>query len=795
MNASKVIAILIILLSFSSIVSAYDDIYNGSPYTGRDTTNTIRTDQGPYGQRFNTTSEAFVAKQIVLNLTDLNIVPDPLGGTHYLRIRICDYWLGGGGGWPTAGDAGIGYALWNWADRGGFRYINFTSPDNELDLAPNSRYYISFEIYNTLGSFFYGYIPKGDTPGLVSDFSLKNGMSGTFANYLSTRLSFNITGIKLSVNNSAYGTGTTTNYSYIKLILPESGNRTWTVGYWLGNTVTTNASFEQNVTYDPALTEGTYQTSTNTNLLSGKFYHYRAWLSGHKYSFRNSTYLEGHFLTRPNPPTNLAVLSRNETNITLTWTKASTFEAGPRTVIVKSNTSYPLWTGSGWSNGGLVAYNGTASATQFNSSTENLYLTAYTYLERTEDGVPLCNYSSSYAYTFSSPTYVTYNVSVRWEHNDTLINLSDTKWIGNQTARFMDFDGTLNDILYPTSVTGQFSTTVNVSDKLEFVFNNTITRTIVVSGGFTGTTRNLTIYIPSGIFGYSVGNLLPVVIKFYDDSNEFTRAKHGIVGIYIYNATLKKYIHSDYLQADDSIRCYLKISNTYYVTVKSDTMDETFVGPLTIYDDEYDVIVYRKNVSSIDYSTIFDITYGRSGSTLYYDFFDTTSKVQNSKIRLYSNTSLLDTWSSANPFDFNYTKINSSEYRMLIHTVQYYDGTFWSNFTITRYYPVGTSVIVPHSNITDIDNDFEATLGHSPVTIAGIPVSYMALGAFAVVLMFLFVFSPAYAGFATIFCGLIIGFFKYIIDIFGNTINDTTVIVIIIIGILLYLVMKKRGET
>jgi len=570
-------------------------------------------------------------------------------------------------------------------------------------------------------------------------------------------------------------------------------NANTTVGFWLGNESVNATNFLVNYTTATNQSGSNIEFSESlTGLWSGEYYYFRAWALEEGDFFVNATF-DGTFLTKPNAPTALAQTGSGPNFINLSWTKPTVNVTNITTMIRYGILTYPTNVTQG-----TLAYNETnswANITNLTADT-NYYFSAWTYINAS--GSPFYWwYSDLYGLAAGNTTGGAYNVSIRWECNGTLVNLSG---LSNSFSAYLA-DGTVLNSSNPQDADGTFSFDAPIVPNIaSFTYNDGPTRTIVVDP----TSQNITIYIPCGSQGTGIGDWADVTIHIVDYSGLLTPENNAIAYLYKYNVTSRQYIHMDYLQADMTIRPYLTLGDTYYIGVGCDVFVEDNLGPLTITEAEYFVSVYYTTNQSTFWDDIFETEFGWAGNTLYFDFVDTSHTgaggVINSTIQLYyvENDTLIEVWYPlVAPWDFNYTYagLNTTFNYQICLTVRYNTtgdaSENWNERRCMLIFGNGTAFIDDPSFVNRVVSQI---LGESPVTWEGQSVAWTSMVAAFLSIYVFFTLSERYAGFGVMLVGFVMGIMKFPLGLITNDVfNWVAVTLVVSIGILMVLRMKKRS--
>jgi len=636
--------------------------------------------------------------------------------------------------------------------------------------------------------------------GIPADYEFKKGSKaggGWSSPDPDYNLTYRIEGYSTQmIPTSVYGIGGETASVWYDIADAEEST---TIGYWIGNTPGIDeATKDNNNTLDTVNPNGFTSIAYGVppaHLDPAEYYYLVGWTEN-SYGFKNYSDWEITFLTKPPSPSNFEITNITGTNATLTWDNATVYVTNWSTVIVRSNINYPIWTGTQWSNDGVEIYNGTSNttlSTGLNPAT-TYYYTAYTYINAS--GSPwYWWYSDVYGFTSNTTDGGGYNVTVRWECDDTLVDLSADDYV----FKAYRSTGEVVNLSYPTAVNGRFNfsapyhpdvweLTTNATDDLHI---NSTTRKILLDPGGT----NATIYIPCGEIGSNTGDIAEVTIYFMDFTGTFNQEHDAIAFLFRYNGTTREYIHMDYSQADEAMRCNLIIGNSYHIGAGSSEIYHSDLGELYINQLEYLVEISLTVNRTYWWELISTSSSGWSADTLFLDIYEYTLGTANASVSLYylSNDTLIDQEYMAVPFDFNYTHgpLNTTfNYYIVLDVI--YSGTSESWNATVVYIILGTpDVIISDPGVINII--FNALFGGSPVYTAAGAIAWTSLIAAVVITFVLFTFSEQYAGIGVIVVGLMLGFLKNPLGLItDDVINWSVVSVIIVLGILTLLYMRKR---
>lgn len=820
---------LIILLLLSPLVGAYDDVldeeYGNILTEGQDVVEDWDFDQIFY--------QKILTDNITLSLNQIrmyrpsNFSSQPAIGSKYIRIGIAE----GNDTEPhLAPDDFYAASVANrWQMYADYLKFGYTSGYKEYDLdngnnyvEPNTEYYI---IWYTWGDWW----TSGDSVkfpcgtkgrGTFDEWSIHRG---NVTNTVWTdpwpggdNLTFDINGWAMNASSTLYpyiieSTANTTFWIDTEINAGLSLGRNWTYGLWLGNDTTDFGSFEQNTTLATESTDMDKLTKKD-GLMPGKFYHFRAWL--HK----NDTYPfvhgpEDYFLTRPDAPEYLLESNRTAYNTTLVWENGTCFEEGCKTVIFKSTTGYvtdPLSPGDA-----TIVYNATGSegnSTVIETGSEVAYYTAYSFIQREEDGENLSQWSYDYS-TFgpSTPPLLDYTVNIYNEKFPfDLATVDENNWVSYEFATKDHVP-----ILMGNATSNPFTVYCDAADLLTLRFINSsaydwdgsvIERCYYIPTSNSTEDRNITAYKTNVDVGTSKGQAKETVFSYVDFTGFFTPQDYGI-GIIkksIENETVT--IHSDYIQADKSIRTYLCQGDQYYFYAQSDELEQIRLGGIIIFEDDYTLDVKEESITNDTWRGFVDFTSGWAGEsgetkTLWLKVTDSTQGLYNTRVKLYDSDGVLKdsaTYTS-NAYNFNYTYdtgvLNKTVHWANVY-MQYHKGKLWWNDSTNYFW--STEDFGIEVDMATLDGLLNDSIGLSPLYIPAtdeeeeVIVPYTVLIVTGIAIAFFFLFQPAHSAFALFFMGVILGILK-LLGVISEAILPATVIAgIVVIGILLYAYYSRK---
>lgn len=525
-------------------------------------------------------------------------------------------------------------------------------------------------------------------------------------------------------------------------------------GFWYNTTTPASGT---NVTCTGSYSEGDVFTKSVSGLTPGQYYYYRAWAINDT-TFYNSTY-ERTFLTKPEPPTVLTIPYINATNITLTWTNA-TIPAGTtqKSVLVYSSTGQPTSVTDG-----TIAYNGTAETYKVEGLTPGLhyYFSLWTYINAS--GSPFYWwFSDSYETAGATTEGGTYNITFRWECNQTLIDTGTDFQNSILTAETLE-----GEILYTNSSLTSNPTSVNVSknpDIFRFDYNSTgMVRSVIPTPG----TQNYTIYVCcypewDGINETLSNYQIYYTFSFTDFStgNVFALSNDTQLDIYKYNETGKFYIHQDYWSAENNVKVALHYGERFYLGVKCSSKSILFLKYIdTLTDTLLEIDVIPEELNEYVVTDFVVVNSSRISTGLWVNYTDisfTTNSVNVSIYHIYPN---------------NDTKVLEYQYEFTTDTSDYlwtvangYNNTYTYKMVLIidinevseNYTYVAFSIPFPYEPAVDpnwFDNLFDEYIIDLDGTI-GLTFSHLAI--FILAFTFLIGLGHKWASLGMIACGMML---------------------------------------
>lgn len=763
-------------------------------------------------QKFRTGPEVIAVHGINLFLPT-NVTESYSIGEKALRIGIAKssagvltynplQWYNLGGGW-TGGFECHGY--FNYKYRGGWRYITFSTGNTYLE--PNTEYYIAwFPIGDWWAGSWTAWMPRGTTPGAFDQWAVHRGnVTSTSWNdpYSNYNLSYELRGEKMNITttpSTVIHNETIKQFSF-SINNGDNQGRNWTSGYWLGNATTSTASFERNVTmYENSTILG--GSTLITGLTPGKFYHLRGWLTRPGYTLHQG--YERHFISYPLPPLNLEINTRDANESIVNWTIQPGFDTVNVTVW-KSTTGYVLDPDSPHADARII-YDGSINTTTNQTGAENLYITAWAYCEKTEDGEYLKEWSLTPAQNYSSSTLLDYTVNI---YNET--QPFGPMVFGGDSYYEYEF-ATRDHEVRRTSYNSTLSTfTVNCNQSDIFTIrwhrgsNVWIERNYHIPYSDSSADRTINVYLPNVAVGTAKGQTRPVDIRF-SGSIDINDYPIGIIRKSRDNTTAT--VHSDYLQADKVLRTHLITGDQYYFYYKSDSISETRLGGILIYNTSYTVEVFSDPVENRSWTSDVTIQPGWIGDP-------TQTKtvalwINNTAGGLYRVDVNLTNLTSGNIVKYQgYTGTSCRKITFLYDTTSvekgryyanikmfYYKDRLWWNASVNYFWDPSTSGI--EVDMGAFEDLITKALGPSPLYIPAtdtedeIIVPYTTIVITVICFLFFFLFKAHYAAFAVFLIAFVLALMRMFGILPETILSNEAIGVIAIVGILLYLVFSDH---
>lgn len=569
------------------------------------------------------------------------------------------------------------------------------------------------------------------------------------------------------------------------------------LGFYFGNESVSQSSFDQNVTvyYNREDYTGPFIKVVATN--QSTYYHARAWYSGDDGSFHMGD--EVQFITPPQyPPSNLTVYQIGYDWMNLTWDNEF-FEytsANQSTVIKYQLSAYPTWSNGYELYNGTGTYVNTTGIVSIGFST-TLYFSGWTYTNDTASPL-LWTYSASPAHALGLTLSGLFNMTIRWE-NSTYgkISLDDPSRDKHKHKFFIYYPDGYEENYYEEGLGWYITDTPNFDDPDETDGNWTIKITrspremtfewegydsswfFWDSGDHCSRTlvmdqfpdKNITFYLRTDL------NFVPLLLggvvdwmnqsflgqyeyEFIDNHGDFSYNDNPYAYIYTYDKDGEMIIiHSEYLDRNMEINPMLVFGKTYYLGIKSDKSEITYLGKASTGTDGHVVIIIPRDII-YDYSIFdyIDVTVGTSSTQAYIDFTDSTFTTVEATIEIvhYLNGTQVYTESTnLDAYNFTFTTLNgfSTDYNYAwrLNVTFQTLGTF-----TTGYIPLYSTQDYTITSAEDVNTLLTLMFGPTPVvTSDGVGVSYAYLCVLVFAVIGLLTFKPEAAHIGLFVEGLI----------------------------------------
>jgi len=543
----------------------------------------------------------------------------------------------------------------------------------------------------------------------------------------------------------------------------------------------------------------------DTDLSPATKYYYRAW-GWNSENFSDSPSNDAYNITRPSPPDDFTGDIENN-NLYMTWSKGTN---ASHTVIKNDTGVYPFL------NTGYSVYNGTGTSKTVNDVSSIDYYRGWSW--KSVAGVEI----------FSLPTDLLWGGLEIYVYKET----NPTIEIINYTVFITNTDG--SETYYNTSQNNPFR--IDVSD----VPNGIGIAVQISKDGYHTRTKYLDLYENTG---YSENFYLAPDIEGGGDENESDYIPPDDANE-SYGYPYVIFVQDRYGQAIEGakvvIERFINTTDEYdSVYIKySDSAGEVSVTLIP-------TVIYQVTLSKTGYET--KIAEDFSPDPYYYGS-NYPKKFTLIEITSYVNTLTNITVDIQPEKPDHYTNISffynlscsSSDLEWMNMTVFYYntstsiwDTLFYSNFSVTSNDSINFTTSnatgryalvcmfkqecfdfftfgVPHddfdavyiyniwegssgSNGSAIDVVMENILGQSPVYVGQVVVAYSSLIALCVAMIGFFTFSPKLSGFCVMCVGIIMGAFKQPLNLISDdAMNYTVVAILVMIGILMMIILKKE---
>ena len=398
----------------------------------------------------------------------------------------------------------------------------------------------------------------------------------------------------------------------------------------------------------------------------GTTYYYRVNVTDVDGNYINNTY---HFTTFiPQPPIDLTVTNINGTALNISWTNYSLAgTTGNYSNIVRySDSAYPTTL----SEGTLVENTSNESTILSGLDTDKTYyFSIWTYYEKNGSSC----FSGSYATKSGSTGGGTYNITIKWECNQT--TLSPGGYGTDEWGLFLN--GTLTGYTKEGEIINQTNPTHNpfsinfskTPEIISFEYDN-LTRSVTP---FPGQNR-VNIYICceeeyQTWYDYNYSNY-QFQYKFefqdYTPASAFASVNDSRLYIYRYNSTgIKYYVHMDYWSGEDTVTTSLEYGERYYLAVQSSNMNISFLQYVDLLFDgtQYggDLIIVIQPDENITYTwseTAFVSIEKESTTSMWINYTDRRNQTNNGTIRIYRYYSSNDTYLLVYTYIFTTSKVN-----------------------------------------------------------------------------------------------------------------------------------------
>ncbi|GAH36770.1 unnamed protein product, partial [marine sediment metagenome] len=279
----------------------------------------------------------------------------------------------------------------------------------------------------------------------------------------------------------------------------------------------------------------------------------------------------------------------------------------------------------------------------------------------------------------------------------------------------------------------------------------------------------------------------------------------GYIRKSIENETVE--VHSDYLQADKTIKTFLITGDQYYLYASSDSLGEIRLGGIIMLGEKiYPLTVSTESITNDTWRGYVTLTSGWDGAsgeskTLWLFLNDESQGLYSTTLRLYDEDGTNVDTATYDTYSFNYS-YNTGLVNRTVHWasiyMRYHKGNLWWNDSTNFFWSSEGSGI--EVDMATLDGLLNGSIGASPLYIPGsdseeeIVVPYGVLILTGVIITFLFIFSPQHSAFALFFLGIVCGILKLLAIVSEAILPTTAVIGVIILGILLYLYHTKKLE-
>lgn len=490
------------------------------------------------------------------------------------------------------------------------------------------------------------------------------------------------------------------------------------------------------------------------------------------------------------PPSNVSATLNTSTSIDLAWSNFTINVSGNfSTVVVYSNSSYPSNPGDG-----TIAYNGTGESytlTGLNQLT-TYYFSFFTYYNITSDASCLSSSSKATRETAGGD----YNITIKWECNQTLIDAGDTGFL-NSRIEFTKKSGLVIE-RKNNFTTNPFDVSIDTNpDIIYFFYNNgSAVRKVIPDSDQSNITFFVCCYNTTTITDVYNNNAsdyqFPYVLNVNDKTvnSLFVKDTYTYMTIYKFNDTGRYNVTQDYLSASNDVTAYLHYGERYFIGIENDKYDVDLVQYVDLdYRAEYEI--YIENLTSTKYplNNLINVSLEWTTDSLWINVSDTTYKTEQITISIYelsengTETFIREVSFALSEKNYEFTQAlganTSKRYKVYIE-IEYpnYDTNIFG-FIKDTYEDI-TKVI---SDPDWINNLFENTLGTCPMS----PLQWTDMISFIIAMMFLLSFGALYAEAGLLTSGGILIFLQAIFGIVTASMSGIVIslgIVLIILGVI-----------
>ena len=527
----------------------------------------------------------------------------------------------------------------------------------------------------------------------------------------------------------------------------DGAGTTYQIGWWVSCVDPTLAAPGLNLSDTTTDVPGFY-TYSATGLLSGQYYHIRAWASSATEFLvtPNASYM----IMNPNPPTSLQSSAIGGNSIQLNWVRFSPpacigGSVSNRTTVIRySTTIYPV---------GATGENGTATGTWLYNGTANNYIhsglaadTTYYYSMWTyvnDSGSPMHHAWSSYSTVSAGTEGGNYTITIRYE-NISYKTIPLTRGVYHKfnvhyadRTEFNFWDGSGN--LITTGTYANESTIISINPAsgtftfnapsrplwMEFHWNETdgmiyrCNRIIVPQSGQRNVTFYLRIDLP--VFRETVftinGTLVKYAYTFVDETGFYDTESNALAEIFFYNSTGTKIIvHREYWDTELKMYPWLVYAKKYFMGVYCDDVSVANLGIAPSEQNEEPQIIipfsYIETHNFFDYIVL--TFWWQDSTTLGFTYLDTDYSSTNVTLNLYWwNNTLISTnyYNDLSNFNHFWVGLNDTySYKVEVITV----NDIWPDGLSSQNIPI-YGIIRLSVTHTTVDNVMETMFGKSPL--------------------------------------------------------------------------------